>query len=83
MAAVKLSSQSSNNIFTMTFAWKASHGHVISIKGVTYSLIDVSKEKDKNKHVYNGLKDFRTVCISNTQYLGLGGPWVCAVSALV
>ena len=28
-------------------------------------------------------QDIATVCISNSQYLGFGGPWVSAVSALV
>ena len=29
------------------------------------------------------MQDFSIVCIGNRHYLGFGGPWVCAVSAIV
>ena len=42
-----------------------------------------SSDTSDNRQGEICLQAFSTVCISNGQYLGLCGPWIFAVSALV
>jgi hypothetical protein len=42
-----------------------------------------STKSSDSIHEQTCCQDIATVCISNSQYLGFGGPWLSAVSALV
>ena len=54
----------------------------ISDNSYSSDIIDSSDSSD-SKQEQTCLQDFASVCISDRHNLGFGGPWVCAVSALV